>query len=102
MLAQKKQNAQTKTGSPTSLLVGVNETQFDHDDQGTPLAPLVCSFLTYGQIGVGYISGETLILPEDVVKDTINANMNDGVLNIELPRKAPEPKNQVTKVIEIK
>ena len=29
-------------------------TQFDHDDQGTPLAPLVCSFLTYGQIGVGY------------------------------------------------
>ena len=26
-------------------------TQFDHDDQGTPLAPLVCSFLTYGQIG---------------------------------------------------
>ena len=45
---------------------------------------------------------QTLILPEDVVKDTINANMNDGVLNIELPRKAPEPKNQVTKVIEIK
>ena len=26
-------------------------TQFDHGDQGTPLAPLVCSFLTYGQIG---------------------------------------------------
>ena len=45
---------------------------------------------------------QTLILPEDVVKDTINASMNDGVLNIELPRKAPEPKNQVTKVIEIK
>lgn len=45
---------------------------------------------------------QTLILPEDVVKDTINASMNDGVLNIELPRKTPEPKNNITKVIEIK
>lgn len=45
---------------------------------------------------------QTLILPEDVVKDTINASMNDGVLNIELPRKAPDQKNQITKVIEIK
>ena len=32
MLAQKKQNAQTKTGSPDSLLSGVKETQFDHGD----------------------------------------------------------------------
>lgn len=45
---------------------------------------------------------QTLILPEDVVKDTINASMNDGVLNIELPRKTPEPKNNIAKVIEIK
>ena len=45
---------------------------------------------------------QTLILPEDVVKDTINASMNDGVLNIELPRKTPEAKNNITKVIEIK
>ena len=45
---------------------------------------------------------QTLILPEDVVKDTINASMCDGVLCIELPRKAPEPKNNITKVIEIK
>ena len=45
---------------------------------------------------------QTLILPEDVIKDTINASMNDGVLNIELPRKSPEPKNNITKVIEIK
>jgi len=45
---------------------------------------------------------QTLILPEDVVKETINASMNDGVLNIELPRKTPEPKNNITKVIEIK
>ena len=29
----------------------MKETQFDHGDQGTPLAPLVCSVLTYGQIG---------------------------------------------------
>lgn len=45
---------------------------------------------------------QTLILPEDVVKDTINASMNDGVLNIELPRKTPEPKNSIAKAIEIK
>ena len=45
---------------------------------------------------------QTLILPEDVVKDTINACMCDGVLCIELPRKAPEPKDKNMKVIEIK
>ena len=45
---------------------------------------------------------QTLILPEDVVKDTINASMCDGVLCIELPRKTPEAKNNITKVIEIK
>ena len=45
---------------------------------------------------------QTLILPEDVVKDTINASMCAGVLCIELPRKTPEPKNNITKVIEIK
>jgi len=45
---------------------------------------------------------QTLILPEDVVKDNINACMCDGVLCIELPRKAPEPKDKNMKVIEIK
>ena len=45
---------------------------------------------------------QTLILPEDVVKDTINACMCDGVLCIELPRKSPEPKSNISKVIEIK
>jgi HSP20 family protein len=45
---------------------------------------------------------QTLILPEDVVKDTINASMCDGVLCIELPRKTPEAKSNITKVIEIK
>lgn len=45
---------------------------------------------------------QTLILPEDVVKDTINACMCDGVLCIKLPRKAPEPKDKNMKVIEIK
>ncbi|MBQ8888661.1 MAG: Hsp20/alpha crystallin family protein [Bacteroidaceae bacterium] len=45
---------------------------------------------------------QTLILPEDVEKNSINACMTDGVLRIELPRIAPEPKNKITKVIEIK
>ena len=37
-------------------------TQFDHGTRGHS-GLLVCSFLTYGQVGVGYISGETLIKP---------------------------------------
>jgi HSP20 family protein len=45
---------------------------------------------------------QTLILPEDVVKDNINASMCDGVLCIELPRKTPDQKENITKVIEIK
>ena len=45
---------------------------------------------------------QTLILPEDVVKDNINASMCDGVLCIELPRKAPDTKEKISKVIEIK
>ena len=35
-------------------------------------------------------------------EDNINASMCDGVLCIELPRKAPEAKNNNTQVIEIK
>ena len=45
---------------------------------------------------------QTLILPEDVMKENIEASMCDGVLCIELPRKAPQPKEKITKVIEIK
>ena len=45
---------------------------------------------------------QTLILPEDVMKENIEASMCDGVLCIELPRKAPKPKEKITKVIEIK
>ena len=44
----------------------------------------------------------TVAYAGDVVKDTINACMCDGVLCIELPRKAPEPKDKNMKVIEIK
>ena len=36
------------------------------------------------------------------MKDNIEASMCDGVLCIELPRKAPDPKEKMTKVIEIK
>jgi len=45
---------------------------------------------------------QTLMLPEDVEKDTIHASMNDGVLSIELPRITPEPQKQISKIIEIK
>lgn len=45
---------------------------------------------------------QTLILPDDVDKDKIDAKVNDGVLTIELPKRTPEQKEQATKVIEVK
>lgn len=45
---------------------------------------------------------QTLILPDDVDKDKIDAKVNDGVLTIELPKRTPEEKQQATKVIEVK
>ena len=35
---------------------------------------------------------QTLILPDDVDKDKIDAKVNDGVLTIELPKRTPEVK----------
>jgi len=45
---------------------------------------------------------QTLILPDDVDKDRIDAKVNDGVLTIELPKRTPEEKEKATKVIEVK
>ena len=45
---------------------------------------------------------KTLILPDDVDKDKIDAKVNDGVLTIELPKRTPEEKEKATKVIEVK
>lgn len=45
---------------------------------------------------------QTLILPDDVDKEKIDAKVNDGVLTIELPKRTPEEKEQATKVIEVK
>ena len=44
---------------------------------------------------------QSLILPDDLEKDKINANVNDGVLTIELPKHMPEEKAKVNRVIEI-
>lgn len=45
---------------------------------------------------------QTLILPEDVDKEKIDAKVNDGVLTIDLPKRTPEEKEKATKVIEVK
>lgn len=37
---------------------------------------------------------QTLILPDDVDKDKIDAKVNDGVLTIELPKRTPEDKEK--------
>ena len=42
-----------------------------------------------------------LVLPEDVEKDKIGARVNDGVLTIDLPKRTPEEKAKVNKMIEI-
>ena len=45
---------------------------------------------------------QTLILPDDVDKDKIDAKVADGVLTVELPKRTPEEKEAATKVIEVK
>ena len=44
---------------------------------------------------------QRLVLPDDVEKEKINANVTDGVLTIELPKRTPEEKAKVNRVIEI-
>lgn len=44
---------------------------------------------------------QSLILPNDVEKDKISANVNDGVLTIDLPKRTPEEKAKVNRQIEI-
>lgn len=44
---------------------------------------------------------QALVLPEDVEKDKIEAHVNDGVLTIDLPKRTPEEKAKVNKMIEI-
>ena len=45
---------------------------------------------------------QTLILPDDVYKDKIDAKVENGVLTIELPKRKPEETVKTTKTIEIK
>ena len=45
---------------------------------------------------------QTLILPDDVDKNKIDAKVNDGVLKIELPKVAPEEKPKTSRQIEVK
>ncbi|WP_346713183.1 Hsp20/alpha crystallin family protein [Mediterranea massiliensis] len=44
---------------------------------------------------------QAFVLPDDVEKDKISANVSDGVLTIELPKSTPEEKAKVNRVIEI-
>ena len=45
---------------------------------------------------------QSMIIPDDVEKEKINASVNDGVLTIDLPKKTNEEKTQACKVIEVK
>lgn len=44
---------------------------------------------------------QALVLPDDVEKEKINANVSDGVLTIELPKRTPEEKAKISRQIEI-
>ena len=44
---------------------------------------------------------QALVLPDDVDVSKIGANVQDGVLNITLPKLAPEDKAKINKMIEI-
>lgn len=45
---------------------------------------------------------QSLILPDDVEKDKIDAKVEDGVLTIDLPKRSPEEKQKSAKAIEVK
>ena len=45
---------------------------------------------------------QTLILPDDVDKDKIEAIVTVGVLTVDLPKRLPEHKETISKVIEVK
>ena len=45
---------------------------------------------------------QTLILPDDVNKEAIQANVADGVLTIDLPRLKPEEQKKALRQIEVK
>ena len=45
---------------------------------------------------------QSMIIPDNVEKEKINASVNDGVLTIDLPKKMNEEKAQASKVIEVK
>ena len=44
---------------------------------------------------------QSLVLPDDVEKDKIEAAVNNGVLTIDLPKRQPEEKAKVNRSIEI-
>ena len=44
---------------------------------------------------------QAFVLPDDVEKDKISANVTDGVLTIDLPKRTPEEKAKVNRVFEI-
>ena len=44
---------------------------------------------------------QSLVLPDDVEKDKIEAAVNNGVLTIDLPKRQPEEKAKVNRNIEI-
>lgn len=44
---------------------------------------------------------QSLVLPNDVEKEKINASMNNGVLSIDLPKRTPEERAKINRAIEI-
>ena len=44
---------------------------------------------------------QAFVLPEDVEKEKISSNVTDGVLTIDLPKRTPEEKAKINRVIEI-
>jgi len=45
---------------------------------------------------------QTMVLPENVVKDKIEAKVDNGVLSINIPKKTEEEVKKAAKIIEIK
>ena len=87
----KKEYCRVGINEEGNLTVAIeNKVEHKHEDQHQHYLRREFSYSNYEQ---------NYVLPDDVARDKITAKVEDGILTISMPKM--EPKEKVTKVIEI-